>query len=201
MSAWEAWLHEATGLLLTPVVVALVLAVAYALLAAGGFLRELLERRRTQRQWAAVTGGLPRAVPAAELRAAVFAHGRWSGLLGRFLAACGRADAAPGELVAAAARCEVAASSTVARVQLLARSGPTLGLMATLIPMGPALLALAADDIAGLARSLVVAFSGTVVGLLVGLVCTAIGSVRRHWYAADLVAIDELVGDVGGARS
>lgn len=201
MSPWETWLHEATGLLLVPVVVALVLAVAGALLAAGGCLRELLDRRRLQRQWAAVTGALPRSAPAAALRTAAFAQGRWSGLLGQFLAACGRPDAAPGELAAAAARCEIVASRTVARAQWLARSGPTLGLMATLIPMGPALLALADDDVAGLARSLVVAFTGTVVGLLVGLVCTTIGSVRRHWYAADLVAIDELVGADDGGRS
>ncbi len=99
----------------------------------------------------------------------------------------------------AAAQCEIAANKAVARLQLVARAGPTLGLMATLIPMGPALLALADGDVAGLSRSLVVAFTATVVGLLIGLLCTAMASARRHWYAGDLAALDAWLEDTVGA--
>jgi biopolymer transport protein ExbB/TolQ len=59
--------------------------------------------------------------------------------------------------------------------------------------MGPALLSLADNDVAGLARSLALAFGATVVGLLVGLLRSVVGSVRRQWYAADLARFDAFV--------
>lgn len=40
------------------------------------------------------------------------------------------------------------------------RSAPMLGLVATMIPMGPALLALTRNDAQGIGENLVVAFSG-----------------------------------------
>lgn len=65
---------------------------------------------------------------------------------------------------------------------LLARSGPILGLMGTLIPLGPGLTALGTGEIDILATALTVAFDTTVVGLLIGLLAYAIGRVRRRWY-------------------
>ncbi|MCB1703763.1 MAG: MotA/TolQ/ExbB proton channel family protein [Halioglobus sp.] len=70
------------------------------------------------------------------------------------------------------------------RADLLARSGPILGLMGTLIPLGPGLSALGSGDIEILATALTVAFDTTVIGLLVGLVAYLIGRVRRRWYEA-----------------
>lgn len=68
------------------------------------------------------------------------------------------------------------------RVDLLARSGPILGLMGTLIPLGPGLAALGDGQLDILATALTVAFDTTVVGLLVGLLAYAMGRLRRRWY-------------------
>ena len=68
------------------------------------------------------------------------------------------------------------------RADLLARSGPILGLMGTLIPLGPGLSALGSGNIDILATALTVAFDTTVIGLLVGLVAYLVGRVRRRWY-------------------
>ncbi|WP_028468707.1 MotA/TolQ/ExbB proton channel family protein [Neptunomonas japonica] len=74
------------------------------------------------------------------------------------------------------------ANCRLERTDLLARVGPILGLMGTLIPLGPGLTALSAGDIDILATALTVAFDTTVVGLLVGLFAYCISRIRRRWY-------------------
>ncbi len=92
-------------------------------------------------------------------------------------------------------RAEAALARDVNRVRVLVRLGPCLGLAGTLIPLGPGLMALSEGDLSRLSAQLVVAFSTTVVGLLVGGISYVIALTRAHW--ADLVASDlELVSDL-----
>ena len=60
---------------------------------------------------------------------------------------------------------DIAAASNLATSKTLAKMGPMLGLMGTLIPMGPALVGLSTGDIASMAYNMQVAFATTVVGL------------------------------------
>ena len=75
------------------------------------------------------------------------------------------------------------------RADLLARSAPMLGLMGTLIPLGPGLSALGNGDLEVLATAVTVAFDTTVIGLLTGMVSFIIGRLRRRWYD---VLLDQL---------
>ena len=77
--------------------------------------------------------------------------------------------------------------------RLVARIGPMLGLMGTLIPMGPALIALSAGNIHELATNLVIAFATTVLGLLVGGVGYGIAAVKKRWYSQDMSDMDYIV--------
>jgi biopolymer transport protein ExbB/TolQ len=72
------------------------------------------------------------------------------------------------------------------RTRMLVRAGPALGLMGTLIPLSPALSGLARGDVARLTDNLRVAFSVTVLGLLVGAVAYCISLVRDRLYSQDL---------------
>jgi biopolymer transport protein ExbB/TolQ len=72
------------------------------------------------------------------------------------------------------------------RTRILVRVGPMLGLMGTLIPLSPALTALAAGDTALMAHDLKIAFSVTVVGLLIGGLAFLISVVRDRIYAQDI---------------
>jgi biopolymer transport protein ExbB/TolQ len=72
------------------------------------------------------------------------------------------------------------------RSRMLVRFGPALGLMGTLIPLSPALDGLAKGDVTQLSQNLRVAFSVTVIGLLIGAVAFAISLVRDRLYAQDL---------------
>jgi len=76
--------------------------------------------------------------------------------------------------------------------RFVTRAGPMLGLMGTLIPMGPALLALAGGDVKTLADNLIVAFGTTVVGLATGLVGYTITLVRSRWYEQDMSDMEYL---------
>ena len=86
--------------------------------------------------------------------------------------------------------------STLQRTDIITRIGPTLGLMGTLIPMGPGLAALGAGDINTLASSLTVAFNTTIVGIGSGALCYFIGKIRSGWYDRYLSDLDALMDAV-----
>jgi|1186.fasta_scaffold480725_2 biopolymer transport protein ExbB/TolQ len=72
------------------------------------------------------------------------------------------------------------------RTRMMVRFGPALGLMGTLIPLSPALEGLANGNVKLLSENLRVAFSVTVLGLLIGAVAFAVSLVRDRLYAQDL---------------
>ena len=76
-------------------------------------------------------------------------------------------------------------------VRVVTRVAPMLGLIATMIPMGPALKALADGQIADVSRNLMVAFSAVILALVASSITYAIAQVRRRWYASDLRAIEQ----------
>ena len=69
------------------------------------------------------------------------------------------------------------------RNNTVAKVAPMLGLMGTLIPLGPGIVALGQGDTATLAGSLLVAFDTTVAGLVVAAVVLVIARVRKNWYS------------------
>jgi biopolymer transport protein ExbB/TolQ len=72
------------------------------------------------------------------------------------------------------------------RTRMMVRFGPALGLMGTLIPLSPALEGLAKGNVKLLSENLRVAFSVTVLGLLIGAIAFAVSLVRDRMYAQDL---------------
>jgi len=87
---------------------------------------------------------------------------------------------------------ELAADKALSISRVLTKMGPILGLMGTLIPMGPALVGLAAGDIASMAYNMQVAFATTVVGLVVSAVGFLTRQARERRTAADLAMLEYL---------
>ena len=82
------------------------------------------------------------------------------------------------------------------KTDIITRIGPTLGLMGTLIPMGPGLAALGAGDINTLASSLTVAFNTTIIGIGSGALAYVISKIRSGWYERYLSDLDALTDAV-----
>ena len=175
--------------LLVPVAVLLILFLIQALILAGGFFGEYFRRRTVEKKVSSLLDGgatelekamasLPQDGKSSLLRAVrqLFAH---------------RGDKAWCERLLA--NFEVEAEKELGRSRTLAKIGPMLGLMGTLIPMGPALVGLAAGDLASMAYNMQVAFATTVVGLLVAAIGVATLQVRQRWYAREANDLEYLV--------
>ena len=76
------------------------------------------------------------------------------------------------------------------KTDILVRVGPSLGLLGTLIPLGPWLAALGTGDIATLAQSLTIAFDTTVTGLTVGALSYLISKYKKQWYESELIDVE-----------
>jgi len=89
---------------------------------------------------------------------------------------------------------EIAADKDLAVSKTLTKMGPMLGLMGTLIPMGPALVGLAAGDIASMAYNMQVAFATTVVGLFASAVGFITQQIKQRGYLQEMTDLEFIAG-------
>ncbi|HOA72072.1 MAG TPA: MotA/TolQ/ExbB proton channel family protein [Phycisphaerae bacterium] len=180
-----------SGCALLPVMVALLVLAGWMLLVLGGLCREAWTRFALRRAIGDRLNDLHGSDPRAAAqhvadRAAPLASG---GFIPRYLRACWIRPAAAHVASHVVDEIELEMARSVAGLSTIARLGPMLGLAGTLIPLGPGLVSLSRGDVAGLAGQLVVAFSTTIVGLLIGMAAFSCAHIRRGWYARDLATI------------
>ncbi len=188
-------LHAVAQGLLVPVIVGLLFFFAYALLELGALLSEYRMRRTARPQ------------KVGELLHSLRATGDLSRVVGDGCLTPAQREVVKklmelGELTAGMRRAvakrileeeELKRARILDRTDLLARLAPALGLMGTLIPLGPGLAALGRGDVRGLAQALIIAFDTTVVGLAAGGLAFFISRVRRRWYQDYISTLDSLV--------
>lgn len=159
-------LHLIAGILIWPVIVALLALLAATIVSVGAFAREAIRRnRRVYTRRASAFHQLDHVAasgePDLDLRlewTLQEAEHRWR--------------------------------HSLDRARLAVRVGPSLGLMGTLIPMANALSALASGDLPSLAGNMVTAFAATVIGLAISVVSYLMASVRQEWLHEDLCEIN-----------
>lgn len=88
------------------------------------------------------------------------------------------------------AELESEAAARLETVRVVTRVSPMLGLVATMIPLGPALKALGDGQLMDVSRSLMVAFSAVILSLLASALTYWISNVRRRWYSIELLQIE-----------
>ncbi|MBQ6957317.1 MAG: MotA/TolQ/ExbB proton channel family protein [Bacteroidales bacterium] len=171
--------------LLVPVVVLLLLFLVRALILVGGFFGEYYQRHALQKKVTTLLEGEVSAREAGLVELSARPEADKIPLLRAIrLLLAHRSDMAWCERMLS--NYEVDAQRELASARTLAKLGPMLGLMGTLIPMGPALVGLAAGDLASMAYNMQVAFATTVVGMLIAAIGVIILQVRQRWYAREL---------------
>ena len=84
----------------------------------------------------------------------------------------------------------------VNRNNVAVRVAPMLGLMGTLIPLGPGIAAMGQGDLGSLSSSLIIAFNTTVAGLAAAAVCLVISRIRKTWYGSYMNALESAMASL-----
>jgi biopolymer transport protein ExbB/TolQ len=200
-------IFHVSSVLQVPVLLAALLALAAVIFELGAFGVELRGRRR--RRFNAISAAADRA------RAALLAGDRSGaanavGGVARspamaqtlaFVIKHARTDGGEHQLNKALADFDFDAQRRLGRTRLLVRIGPALGLMGTLIPLSPALTGLANGNTTELSTDLRIAFSVTVIGLLIGAVAFGLSLSRDRMYGQDLSDLEYLAAVISDPRS
>lgn len=185
-----------TGLLV-PVIVLLILLFLRSLLLVGSFFGQYLNIRRSGRALRTRLEGLtPDTVGSLE---GMLPKGNRS-LAVRYLNDILAHGDSPAHIRRILADFEIAADKDLSASKTLTKLGPMLGLMGTLIPMGPALVGLSTGDISSMAYNMQVAFATTVVGLFSSAVGFLTQQVKNRWYMQDMTNL-EFVAELLGGKS
>lgn len=190
-------LHDIAQGLLTPVMVVIVALIVVTLFFLGAVIVEFFTERRYFKQ------NMPRivnqindaayadvvdVVSASQLlryqKAALITAARNMGLPEEPLFALAQIQIAQAER-----RCK----SRLAWTDTISKVAPLLGLMGTLIPLGPGIVALGQNNVTLLSQSLTVAFDATVCGLTCAVVALIVSKVRSGWYGEYIESLESLM--------
>lgn len=188
-----------TGLLV-PDIVLLIVLFGRALLLVGSFYGQYLSIRKTE---ALLRNELNALTPATVMELADKLPEKSSSLVISYIRQVLQAHESPAQIQRLLANFEIAADKDLAISKTLTKLGPILGLMGTLIPMGPALAGLASGDIASMAYNMQIAFATTIVGLVAGAVGFLTQQVKQRWYLQDMTNLEflsELLNEKRAAR-
>lgn len=174
--------------LLVPVIVGLLFFFAKSILMLGGFISQYIQRIRQDKQLRVRMDQLDHA------SIHTFAGELEEQPDSLFTQTARRLLATPSPAVAnrILSEYEVTADAELGKFKVLVKFGPILGLMGTLIPMGPALAGLSTGDISSMAYNMQVAFATTVLGLFSGAVGFVLLQVKQRWFTSDLIYLDFL---------
>lgn len=90
----------------------------------------------------------------------------------------------------------IKAAKKLEKTDIIAKIAPAIGLMGTLIPLGPGLTALGSGDIQNLSQNLILAFDAAILGMAAASIAFTISKIRRRWYEADISNLESLVESV-----
>ncbi len=169
----ESLMTEVSQVLMFPVLVLILLLFVYAVYALGRFVSLHFVRRKNA---------------AAYLRSLKAREQRWIRGYQLHNYFVGNNSACDDEL-------EIYALKQLENLRVVTRIAPMLGLIATMIPMGPALRALADGNVQGISENLIIAFAAVIWSLAIASMTFWPAAVKKRWLATELVNIRKLRGE------
>ena len=184
--------------LFIPVIVVVLVFMTYAVLSLGGFLTEKFSRTKFDvNQTEAVIRAISKSNSPEEMKEKVTEselQDKYKEILIKIIS---NHDIGPQSRRAIATKLieeqELQFSTITQKTDILVRLAPTIGLLGTLIPLGPGLSALGSGDINSLAQALTVAFDTTITGLAAGAIGYIISGYRKKWYNDELSILEAIV--------
>nr|QXF14452.1 hypothetical protein KPDKLGBK_00023 [uncultured bacterium] len=174
----EQLMYQVSDYFMAPVLVLIALLFIYALFATGQYFMQIAQRKRNQVNYVQlVSKGLQDKSHSSSLNLSGYPLAQLA-----FLQPHVSKD-----------QLDVAALGELEGVRNVSRLAPMLGLIATMVPMGPALKGLADGNIQGISENLIVAFSAVIFGLVIASITFWIASVKKRWLAEELVALTPLL--------
>lgn len=190
-------LYTFSSALLYPVIITLILLAVYSLMLIGEFASELLKRRRNVENLELCCDSTRQHIQKRDYEKAA---GSLRLLKQNFLVANFARDASKyinaknlSALEWLAQEYEIKMAKRLEQTRIVATISPMLGLMGTLIPLGPALIGLSQGDVEQLANNLMIAFATTVIGLFAGIIGYVFTQIRKRWYWQDMADIDYIL--------
>ena len=188
----QSIIYAISSSLLYPVMVLLIVLVAWMVVFAGGFLAEWITRLRLKKN-VDITRYLSRIQREKELPESVRMHlplrvriyvKKLTSLLQE------KDDFLQERVESLIQEKEMKLTKEVDRTRLVVRIGPSLGLMGTLIPMGTGLAALSQGNLTQMTSSLIIAFTTTVLGLALGILAYFFTTIKGRWVQEDIKDIE-----------
>ena len=168
----EHLMYQLSGWFMPPVLVAIAILFLFSLFALGEFSAQWWQRRRNEEDYHRAAKG--NGVTASRL----------SGY-SLMVRATRNTSITMDEL-------DVIALKELEVLRIATRIAPMLGLIATMIPMAPALKALGDGNVQGISENLVIAFSAVIFGMVIASITFWLASVKKRWLAVELVDIARL---------
>ena len=193
----SSFIHIVSESLLTPVMILIVVGLIVVILCIGGLINERISRKAISSE---ELEGLVRDVSFSQSHSEIEKHIEESNLFdfqknvlvkiaNNYDIGSEARKALASELISAE---ETKLIKSTNKTDVLVRVGPILGLLGTLIPLGPGLAALGSGDIVTLAEALTVAFDTTVTGLVIGALAYLVSKFKKQWYESDLIVLEPI---------
>lgn len=193
----SSFIHIVSESLLTPVMILIVVGLIVVILCMGGLINERISRKAISSE---ELESLVRDVSFSQSHSEIEKHIEESNLFdfqknvlvkiaNNYDIGSEARKALASELISAE---ETKLIKSTNKTDVLVRVGPILGLLGTLIPLGPGLAALGSGDIVTLAEALTVAFDTTVTGLVIGALAYLVSKFKKQWYESDLIVLETI---------
>lgn len=169
----EDLMYQVSGYFLPPVLLLIILLFLYSIFALGDFITQYYQRKKNQKEYLEGIAGWQKNTK--KNKATTTIKG-----FDLFNFASKQQSFTEDTL-------SVYALKNLETLRVVTRIAPMLGLVATMVPMGPALKSLANGNIQGISENLIVAFSAVIFGLLIASFTFWMAAVKKRWIANEMV--------------